>query len=309
MVRLHKNKWHRVCALLRRPARRWSCFPRSLCAILCINSAGAERPDGRHGDRRSGRPQSRLRADLVCSARRDSLAGMVLRICGRGRGRGHRRGPAASRRWSGRSVTATPGSPPTSTRTPRAGSTGPGGIVLAVPTVRLPLTSATVLGVLAAFPRGAADQRAADRTQVLAAGAEHRGRGPGRHRACRARRERAAPRVHRPQRRRGGQVFRVSRVPVLPRRAGEVVRVVDGERVQVWTEVDGLLRVRAPATSHFVWDSGTGVVHFGPRVPLPRRVGAPARRDPARRRARIEVTALPPRWRLARQRRRPHADA
>ena len=46
-------------------------------------------------------------------------------------------------------------------------------------------------------------------------------------------------------------------------------RIVDGDRVDVVDGGRGLLRRPARATSHFVWDSGTGVVRFGPRIRYP----------------------------------------
>ncbi|MDF1603312.1 putative baseplate assembly protein [Nocardioides sp. YIM 152315] len=65
-----------------------------------------------------------------------------------------------------------------------------------------------------------------------------------------------------------GQRFQTSRFPVLPRRSDETVRVVDGERVDEWQEVDDF-SASGPTDQHFVWDSGTGVVHFGPRIRYP----------------------------------------
>jgi predicted phage baseplate assembly protein len=64
------------------------------------------------------------------------------------------------------------------------------------------------------------------------------------------------------------QSFAVSRHPVLPRRDGERVRVVDGNTVSDWTEVADFSQ-SGPDDEHFVWDSGTGVVRFGPRVRYP----------------------------------------
>jgi predicted phage baseplate assembly protein len=62
-----------------------------------------------------------------------------------------------------------------------------------------------------------------------------------------------------------GQSFKVSRVPVLPRREGEYVEVVDGEHAVAWTEV-GDFAEAGPQDRVYVWDSGSGVVRFGPRV-------------------------------------------
>lgn len=67
---------------------------------------------------------------------------------------------------------------------------------------------------------------------------------------------------------RPGQRFQVSRHPVLPRRADEVVRVVDGDVTTAWREVADFAG-SGPSDRDFVWDSSTGVVHFGPRVRYP----------------------------------------
>ncbi len=64
------------------------------------------------------------------------------------------------------------------------------------------------------------------------------------------------------------QTFQVSRFPVLPRREGETVRIVDGDRAEAWQEVDDF-SASGPDDRHFVWDSGTGIVHFGPRIRYP----------------------------------------
>jgi predicted phage baseplate assembly protein len=65
-----------------------------------------------------------------------------------------------------------------------------------------------------------------------------------------------------------GQSFRTSRSPVLPRRAGETVRVVQGESSEEWTEVEDF-SASGPRDKHFVWDGGSGEVLFGPRVRYP----------------------------------------
>ena len=65
-----------------------------------------------------------------------------------------------------------------------------------------------------------------------------------------------------------GQTFQVSRFPVLPRRSDETVRVVDGGHSEEWVEVADF-SATGPNDRHFVWDSGTGVVHFGPRIRYP----------------------------------------
>ncbi|MDT4914098.1 MAG: hypothetical protein QOC66_3226 [Pseudonocardiales bacterium] len=64
------------------------------------------------------------------------------------------------------------------------------------------------------------------------------------------------------------QVFEVSHTPVLPRREAEFVQIVDGEATADWTEVDDF-SASGSHDHHYVWDSGTGAVHFGPRVRYP----------------------------------------
>jgi predicted phage baseplate assembly protein len=64
------------------------------------------------------------------------------------------------------------------------------------------------------------------------------------------------------------QSFQVSRTPVLPRRASEFVQIVDSDGTVDWTEVDDFSASK-PRDHHYVWDSGTGTVRFGPRVRYP----------------------------------------
>ncbi|MCU1655592.1 MAG: hypothetical protein JWO57_248 [Pseudonocardiales bacterium] len=64
------------------------------------------------------------------------------------------------------------------------------------------------------------------------------------------------------------QSFAVSHMPVLPRHTGEYVRVTDSDGASDWTEVEDFTR-SGPLDKHFVWDSGSGVVRFGPRVRYP----------------------------------------
>jgi predicted phage baseplate assembly protein len=64
------------------------------------------------------------------------------------------------------------------------------------------------------------------------------------------------------------QSFVVSRQPVLPRRLEEHVRIIDGQTITDWTEVEDFSRSGANDT-HYVWDSTTGVIKFGPRVRYP----------------------------------------
>jgi predicted phage baseplate assembly protein len=62
-----------------------------------------------------------------------------------------------------------------------------------------------------------------------------------------------------------GQAFQVSRAPVLPRREGEHVRIVDTDGTTEWQEVADFTHSEAH-DRHFVWESGTGTIRFGPRV-------------------------------------------
>ncbi|MEO9325430.1 putative baseplate assembly protein [Nocardioides sp. C4-1] len=64
------------------------------------------------------------------------------------------------------------------------------------------------------------------------------------------------------------QKHAVSRFPVLPRRGDETVRIVDGDIVQEWSEVADFSASDA-RDRHFVWDSSTGEVIFGPQVRYP----------------------------------------
>jgi len=65
-----------------------------------------------------------------------------------------------------------------------------------------------------------------------------------------------------------GQSFVVARTPVLPRRDGEHVQVIDGDDVEAWTEVTDF-SLAGPADKVYVWDSGSGIIKFGPRVRYP----------------------------------------
>jgi predicted phage baseplate assembly protein len=64
------------------------------------------------------------------------------------------------------------------------------------------------------------------------------------------------------------QSFVVSHTPVLPRRDGEHVRVTDGDGAADWTEVEDFTS-SGPRDKHYAWDSGSGVIRFGPRVRYP----------------------------------------
>ncbi len=65
-----------------------------------------------------------------------------------------------------------------------------------------------------------------------------------------------------------GQAFTVSRVPVLPRRDGEHVVVTDSDGAQGWVEVEDFT-ASEPEDRHYIWDSGSGIIRFGPRVRYP----------------------------------------
>jgi predicted phage baseplate assembly protein len=62
-----------------------------------------------------------------------------------------------------------------------------------------------------------------------------------------------------------GQSFPVSRPPILSRRAGERVQVVTPGGRTDWDEVDDFAD-SGPDSLHYVWESATGVVSFGPAV-------------------------------------------
>jgi predicted phage baseplate assembly protein len=64
---------------------------------------------------------------------------------------------------------------------------------------------------------------------------------------------------------RAGQSFTVAHSPVLPRRPGETVRVIDLDGAADWTEVADFTE-SGPRDQHFVLDSSTGIVTFGPRI-------------------------------------------
>lgn len=64
---------------------------------------------------------------------------------------------------------------------------------------------------------------------------------------------------------RAAQTFTVSHTPVLPRRDGETLRVTDSDGATEWTEVEDFTR-STEHDRHFAWDSGSGVIRFGPRV-------------------------------------------
>jgi predicted phage baseplate assembly protein len=65
-----------------------------------------------------------------------------------------------------------------------------------------------------------------------------------------------------------GQEFVVGQPPVLPRRPGETVVVTDPSGAVEWTEVEDFSRSTA-TDPHFVWESSSGVIRFGPRLRYP----------------------------------------
>lgn len=65
-----------------------------------------------------------------------------------------------------------------------------------------------------------------------------------------------------------GQQYQVQQAPVLPRREGEQVEVVVGDRVEAWTEVPDFSR-SGPDDRHVHWDGATGRITFGPRIRYP----------------------------------------
>ncbi len=65
-----------------------------------------------------------------------------------------------------------------------------------------------------------------------------------------------------------GQEFKVTFPPVLPRRTSETVRITDAGSSVEWFEVEDFSRSGA-TDHHFVWDSATGIVRFGPRIRYP----------------------------------------
>lgn len=65
-----------------------------------------------------------------------------------------------------------------------------------------------------------------------------------------------------------GQQFVVSQPPVLPRREGEQVEVTDGGSSVLWLEVPDFSR-SGPHDAHYVLDSSSGIIRFGPRIRYP----------------------------------------
>ena len=203
--------------------------------------------------------------DAFCLGFRDSLAGMVLRVAveaeAEGIGVDPRNPPLIWEVWNGEGWLPTRIYEDTTGGLNRAGE-----IVLMVPTVHVPMSvgnhSAFWLRARLLAPAvGQPTYKASPRVQNVTVsalggtvGAEHAELAP----AEVIGRSDGGP----------GQVFGVARTPVLPRRRDETVRVVDGEHVAEWTEVADFSESVA-GDRHFVWDSGSGRIHFGPRVRYP----------------------------------------
>ncbi|MET0144920.1 MAG: putative baseplate assembly protein [Ilumatobacteraceae bacterium] len=64
------------------------------------------------------------------------------------------------------------------------------------------------------------------------------------------------------------QRFTTSNTPVLDRMPGETLTVTDGDVVTEWTEVPDFVE-SGPDDTHFVWNSTTGEVRFGPLIRYP----------------------------------------
>jgi predicted phage baseplate assembly protein len=64
------------------------------------------------------------------------------------------------------------------------------------------------------------------------------------------------------------QVFQTRHTPVLSRMPGETVTVTDGDVMTEWTEVADFVE-SDPTDRHFVWNSTTGEVRFGPLIRYP----------------------------------------
>ena len=64
------------------------------------------------------------------------------------------------------------------------------------------------------------------------------------------------------------QTFHVIHTPVLPRSSGETVRVVTDDGAEEWTEVADFT-ISTINDRHFLWDSASGAIRFGPRIRYP----------------------------------------
>lgn len=65
-----------------------------------------------------------------------------------------------------------------------------------------------------------------------------------------------------------GQAFTLANPPVLPRKEGEVVRVIGTSSAEDWTEVEDFT-ASGPDDTHYILDGATGTVRFGPSVRYP----------------------------------------
>jgi predicted phage baseplate assembly protein len=65
-----------------------------------------------------------------------------------------------------------------------------------------------------------------------------------------------------------GQVMRVKQFPVLPRRAGETIKVSSADGDQDWIEVPDFAASEEDSP-HFTWNDNTGEIAFGPRIEYP----------------------------------------
>jgi predicted phage baseplate assembly protein len=65
-----------------------------------------------------------------------------------------------------------------------------------------------------------------------------------------------------------GQSFSLAHAPVLPRREGERIRTVSGDRVTWWEEVADFTG-SGPGDPHYLLDGATGTISFGPSVRYP----------------------------------------
>ncbi|WP_139983209.1 putative baseplate assembly protein [Nocardioides litoris] len=203
--------------------------------------------------------------DTFCLGFADSLAGMVLRLSvtaeAEGIGVDPRNPPIAWEVWNGEGWIAADVYEDTTGGLNRAGE-----IVLLVPVEHQPLSignrtahwlRARLLPTASGRPTYQASPRL-QRVEVSALG----GTVPAEHaetaEAEQLGRSEGAP----------AQKFAVAHAPVLPRREGETVRVVDGEHVHEWTEVADFSG-SDHRDRHYVWDSSTGEVVFGPSVRYP----------------------------------------
>jgi predicted phage baseplate assembly protein len=64
------------------------------------------------------------------------------------------------------------------------------------------------------------------------------------------------------------QTFAVREVPVLPRADDEFVEIDTAGGIEAWIEVPDFVG-SGPGDRHYVWDSSTGEIHFGPLIRYP----------------------------------------